>query len=377
MIIWLALLIPIVTAIVLLIWFRKKTTLWEFLIPLGVSLFFILIFKFSVEAGLTTDKEYWGGWVVKIQYYEDWNEYIHRTCTRQVPCGTDGNGHTQYCTEFYDCSYVDYHPPYWQIIESNGLKLRISKAEYARLKNKFGTPEKFIDLHRNYHTDDGDLYEVPWSGSDKTLESITTEHSYENKVQASQSTFNYYEVDPKKYGLYEYPKVNAHYYVPAILGPGGLTKNAAEKKFQLINAKLGRSKQVRVFVLIFMNKPLEAGHDQENYWVGGNKNEFILTIGVDKEYRVQWCYPISWTDTEILKVESRAFVEEQEQLDLVALADWLYPKIKANFERKQFAEFSYLTVEPPVWALLVTYIVTLLLNIGAALWVIFNQFEEK
>jgi hypothetical protein len=373
MVIYLALVIPIITALVLLIWFKHKTTLWEFAIPFGISLILTIAFKFGVETSLTRDTEYWGGWVEQIRYYEDWNEYIHKTCTETYACGTDSKGNTRYCTRTYDCSYVDYHPPYWRAYESNGMKLRISKDDYARLKAKFGTKEVFVDLKRNYHTDDGDMYKVDWGGTDETLEPITTSHTYENRVQASMSTFNYYEVDPKKDGLYEYPGVNRHYYVPAILGPGGPTKQAAERKLQLLNAKLGRAKQVRVFILIFVDKPRDVGHDQENYWIGGNKNEFSLAIGVDSKYNVQWCHPFSWTKAELLKVETRQFVEEQEQLDLVALADWLYPKIKADFVRMPFANFSYLTVEPPLWAILVTFIATLLANIGVSLWVILNR----
>jgi len=373
MIIWASLAIPIITSTVLLVWFRHKVALWEFAVPIGVSLAFIAIFKLSVEASLTRDTEYWGSWVKTIHYYEDWNEYIQRTCTRQVPCGSNSKGQMQYCTEIYDCSYVQYHSEYWSVVNSNMRKLRINKKNYTRLKTQFGTPEKFIDLHRSYHTNDGDMYQVAWDGADKTLESVTTVNSYENRVQASKSTFNYYKVDPKKDKLYKYPTPNGRYYTPAILGPGGPTKAAAERKLQILNAKLGKSKQVHVFILIFVDKPLGVGHDQENYWIGGNKNEFILTIGVDKDYNVQWCHPISWTEVDLLKVEATQFVQEQEKLDLVAIADWLYPKIQANFVRTSFAKFSYLSVEPPIWAILVTFIVTLLVNVGVSLWVIYNR----
>jgi len=376
MIIWVSLVIPIITAVVLLVWFKHRTALWEFAIPLGVSLVFIVFFKIAIETSMVRDTEYWGGWVTKTQHYEAWNEYIHQICTRQVACGTDGKGHTTYCSEMYDCSYVANHPAHWKIIESNGLDLRITKTDYVRLKKQFGTKELFVDMHRNYHTNDGDMYQVIWDGKDETLEAVTITHTYENRVQASKSVFNYYAVDPKKDKLYEYPKVNGHYYAPAILGQGGPTQKEAERKFQILNAKLGKAKEVRVFVLIFMDKPLDIGYNQENYWVGGNKNEFILTIGVDKDYHVQWCHPISWTESELLKVEAKQFIQEQATLDLVALADWLYPNIKANFVRMPFTKFSYLSVEPPMWAILLTFIITLLINIGISLWIILNEYRS-
>lgn len=374
MISWLPLAIPVITAVVLLIFFKHKTVWWEFLVPFGVSIVLVGIFKISVETALTTDTEFWGGYVTKAQYYEDWNEYIHRTCTRQVACGTDSKGRTRYCTETYDCSYVDHHPPYWQILESNGFRLRISKSRYRWYKQRFKTKERFIDLHRNYHTNDGDMYEVSWDRSEETLDSVTTTHSYENRVQASQSTFGYYEVNPK--GLFKYPKPNSNHYMQAILGKAGPTQKAAERKLQILNAKLGRKKQVRVFVLVFHGKTLDTGHDQEHLWTGGNKNEFVITIGTGANDAVQWCHVFSWTEAELLKVETRKFIEGQEKLDLVALADWLYPKIEASFVRMPFAKFSYLTVEPPLWMVFLALGITLLVNVGLSFWIILNDIED-
>ena len=55
------------------------------------------------------DTEYLGYYITKASYYEPWNEYIHRTCTREVYDGRDSDGNPKYRTEHYDCSYVEYH----------------------------------------------------------------------------------------------------------------------------------------------------------------------------------------------------------------------------------------------------------------------------
>ena len=50
MIIWLAMLIPLFTVIVLFLFFRKKTAWWEYLLVLAAPALFILCMKLGVEA---------------------------------------------------------------------------------------------------------------------------------------------------------------------------------------------------------------------------------------------------------------------------------------------------------------------------------------
>lgn len=235
--IFLALIIPLFTAIILWFWFKHKTVWWEFLIPFATSIIVILIFKFTAEWSRTRDIEYWGGSVINTEYYEDWNEYIHQTCT--CCCDKDGNN----CTT-YDCSYVSYHSEYWKITGSNGENIRISKQQYELLVKKFNN-EVFVDLHRGYYTNDGDKYVSTWDKNKETLEPVITVHSYENRVQVSNSVFNYPEVkekDVKQYKLYEYPEIYDNYKQKCILGVGDSTQILAERKFQILNSRLGLKK---------------------------------------------------------------------------------------------------------------------------------------
>jgi len=142
------------------------------------------------------------------------------------------------------------------------------------------------------------------------------------------------------------------------------------------NATLGRKKQIRMWILIFKGKPLEAGLEQESYWKGGNKNEFTLAIGVDDQQSVQWVHPISWTEVDMLKIEARHYVDTMKTLDLVKVVDWLAPMIEKDFIRKPFAEFSYLTVNPPPWGIITTFVVTVIFNFVLSLWLIYNRHRD-
>ena len=104
MIIWGAILIPLIVAFLLYRFYSHKTVWWEFLLPLGVSIVCIFSMKGIIEIAQVSSKEYWGSFVQRIEYYEDWNEYIHKTCTRSYRCGKST------CFTTYDCSYVQYYP---------------------------------------------------------------------------------------------------------------------------------------------------------------------------------------------------------------------------------------------------------------------------
>lgn len=378
MIIWFAMAVPIVTAIVLYFWYQHRTLWWEFLLPFAVSVVLIATCKLLTETAQTRDTEYWGGWMTNAEYYEEWNERV--SCRHpKYETRTDSQGHTY--SEFvgYEHLYdVDYHAPYWQIHDSNNLTIRVNKATFEGLASNFGN-RKFHDLRRSYHTIDGDKYVTTWSGNDDTLVPVTTTHSYENRVQASDSIFDFQEVDPEDYGLFDYPKVRGYYQCSSILGEGGPTQAQAEKILGLTNAKLGRRKQIRIWLLVFSNQPLQAGFDQENYWKGGNKNEFILTIGVDKDHRVQWCHPISWTEVETLKIEARNCVLEQkgQPVNLVEIAQWLSRECDRQFIRKPFADFSYLSVDPPGWAVFLAFALTIAVNVGTSAWIVHNEYAEE
>jgi len=370
MIIYGALLIPFIVAFILYKYFSHQTVWWELFIPLAVTLIFTFSMKALIEVVQVSSKEYWGSFVNRIEYYEAWNEYIHQICTRS--CGKN-------CTTTYNCSYVAYHSPYWQIITTTNETVGISQNEYSRLKTLFGN-ESFVELNRHYHTNDGDEYISLWKNDSATAIPVTTVHNYENRVKAAdQSVFHFTEVnesDKKRFSLKEYPQIKDYYKMQSVIGDSSEEGLLADKKFQYINGLLGHKKEVKIFVLIFQNQPIDAAFYQESYWSGANMNEFVICVGTDKERNVKWCKPISWTRSELLKNEVKNFVQSQTKLNLDSLAEFTKKKVDSEFVRRSFKEFDYLTVDPPMWSVILTYILTLAINIGLSVWIIRNEFEE-
>lgn len=365
--IYFALIIPLLAGLFLVFYYKHKIVWFEPVITIGTCLLFIFIFifKLSVETALTTDIEYWGSLTEKVEYYEAWNERIHRTCTRS--CGKN-------CTTTYDCSYTRYHSEYWQIVTTSGRSVRISQSEYNRIKTMFGN-SNFVDLNRHYYTNDGDKYVSTWDGTQDKAEPVTTEHSYENRIQASSSVFNYQEVTPEEkemYKLYDYPEIKkGHILLPVI----GDKYPWVDKYLDYHNGRSGKKKELRIWILIFKDQPIEAAYKQEAYWIGGNKNEFIVTIGL-KGDKPTWCHAFSWSEIEEPKIRIRNMVMKQKKLDLMAISKFMVDDLEKNFERKHFKDFSYLTVNPPFWAVLTTYLVTLMITIGLSIWSVKNDIDH-
>lgn len=386
---WFALLIPIIISVVLLVFFKHKTLWWEFFIPFGVSIILIVGLKLAAETALSLDVEFWGGWVVKSEYYEAWDEEVpcchakYRTEYRTVT-NSDGSTSTESYEVFdgYEHLYdVDYHPPYWQILESNGETIKIESYQFTQLCNKFGNRYK-IDMERDYHSIDGDKYETRWNGEDATIEPVTTAHRYENRVQNANSVFNFREITKDQIqaaSLFEYPQIYENYKCVSIIGDGGKNQQEANKLLNIVNAKLGAKKKVRMMILVFKNKGIESGSLQESYWKRGNKNEIVLTIGVDNDYNINWAYVFSWTEAQSLAVEIRDYTLEQKDLDLVNIVNWVYPKIESqrNFVRRDFTTFNYLKAEIPTWQMFLIFIITIIINTGLSVWIVLNEYAER
>lgn len=380
MIIWFACLVPIAVLAFCLWKFKERYNWIEILVQLVIPILLIFGAKLLIESTQTSDTEYWGGWAVRAEHYEDWNE--------RVPCS-----HPEYRTEYYTDSNgnsasrsvyvgqqhaydVDYHPEYWEIDDSNGLSIRIASSFYSHLAKRWGN-NKFVDLKRDYHSNDGDKHVTIWDGKRETLEACTTEHSYENRVAVSDSVFNFPEVEnPQELGLYEYPGISGHSQ-KSVLGNAGPGTIPGEQAFGYYNATLGRKKQVKLFMLIYRDQPMPTALDQEAYWKGGNKNELVSCVGVDKDFNIQWSYIFSWSKSEVLKAAARDHLQGQKKLDLVEYANWLGPEVDKSWERFEFKEFEYLTVTPPWWAVLLVYIISLIVAIVLSLISIHNSHDAN
>ena len=386
MIIWFLLIIPFISAVFLVYKYHHKVTWWEYLILFGGAIFLIAITKFIGEKSLTNATEFWGDLVQRVEHHEEYVIQRHKICERDVPDGKDSDGNPKTRTEEYNCPYLERHPENWKAITVSGWEFSISKAKYLELMNRFGAQPTFRNMDRRGDLEfrdklikDGNMYYGTWKGESEKSYAVSKTNTYENKVQASNSVFNFRKIkkeEAEQNGLFDYPKIK-DWRIPTVLGGKGIENiSEVEDRFHFLNGNLGPKKQLRVWVLLFKNKPLSTALSQEAYWIGGQKNEFVVCIGVDDSLEVQWCYPFSWTEVHELKINTRNFVIDQKKLDLISLSEYLYSELGKKWKRKEFKDFDYLTVEPPLWALITAFILQILFNVGHGIWAVRNEFEN-
>ena len=353
----------------------------------AVPCLFITAMKFMVTISQTSDKEFWGGWDVRAEYYEPWTEEYDETYTETV--GTGKDAYTVVKTRHV----VINHPPAWYAIDSNGINKPVTHAHYGWLKQKWHVRDKETLLSHSDQTSwgDGDMWTVKWTGNKSTRVLSTTVHSYENRTQASKVFYwpPVEDEEKKQFALHDYPTVSYssdglfsggivnYHTTPSILGNGGPTTAKANEQLCLQNALMGKRKQVRMWILIYQGQSESAAHHQKNLWENGNKNEFIVCIGVDKEYNVKWTNVFSWCEQELLKIEVRDFVLAQKKLNLEEVVGYMSTNIDRKWKRREFAEFSYLSVEPPTWGIMLTFFLTLAIDGGLAYWIINNEHHDE
>ena len=362
-------LIPIVTAGILAFKFREKTAFWEYVVVLvpSVLLFFALKYSFVYISSL--DKEYLSDLVSKITYYEDWDETVMVTHTRTVSCG---NGKTR--TETYVVPERRYHPKRYVYETVTGETNDVSEDEYKLICYKLNMPAVFKDMHRSYRSKDGDAYVTSWNRTRENSYPVTWTHLYQNKVKASSySIFKYgnmSEEEIKENKLFDYPEIKNNDQNP-ILGFNATDTDIDAVRY--LNGYRGPKNQIHVFILCFNNPSLEVAEMQKAYWQGGNKNEFVVCLGV-KNNTVIWCNPFSWSDEPMLEVKTRDYFIKHPDINFKDYAEWLDTQIDKNWHRKEFNDFNYLSIELSIGWYIAILIIILCYNVGISYWVITNEF---
>ena len=457
MIVYGALIVVVIITAVFYFINPKEYKWWEFFVPILITLGMIAGAKALIDHSSVMFTEYWGETIVSIYEEEPYNYWHHQTCSETYACGTDSDGNTKYCTRYYDCSHQDDVGPSWWCKTDLGNNYGISEHLYDSLLIVYGGKRNVVDKHENYDSRDkavsskgtkfegtrvgnvSYVYQVKWPGTDETRKGVFTRHRYENRIKATDlSLFNIPIVtveEADSMGLYNYPESVDKFYMPTILGQN--VGPTVQEHFKKLNAKFGPRNELRLWVLIFEDKPAITATYQENYWVKGNKNELVICIG-KKGQEIQWAHAFSWglngtltaevaskvlelyqytvtTDkgltlpiaipivhTELKKTISEATgidtamlppalplhvngnkitKTEKSKTPVLTEQTWMayYDYLNKNlgkFERRHFEEFSYLKVSPKRWQVILIYILATLISGGLNIWVSTNEVKD-
>ena len=362
--------IPFITALFLLIVFNKKMVWWEYLVLILPSLLFTLITQLIMVSVNSSDTEYLGGYVNRITYYEPWDEMVH---VRHTRTNSDGEEEVYYTWE------REYHSERYTYIDNeSNWEHYLSKKEYEIIKKRMGDKAVFRDMHRDYHRIDGDAYDIYWDKTIEHLYDITTPHSYTNKIKASQShtIFKYSDIseeEAKELGLHEYPDIHLMNQNPII---GRYASDKDKQRIKYINATYGKTHQFRVYMLFYEGKDIEISEQQKAYWQNGNKNEFVVCLGTQRD-SVVWCNPFSWCDEPKLEALTRDYFIQNPKVDIDAYGKWLQNQIPTKWKRKEFSDFEYIHIGLSKGQYIALIIIMILLNIGISVFLVMNDIKNE
>jgi hypothetical protein len=444
---------------------KSRILWWEFFIPIAATLILIFGMKLLVDNASVKFTEYWGETMTSVYEEEPYNYWQVQTCTRSYPCGTDKDGNTEWCTETYDCSHqVDVGPSWYCKTDLNN-SYNLTEHQYDSIRVLFGGGRSVTESHNNYSPRDGCsgsrgtkfegrrvgetsyVWGTNWPGTDQTRKGYFTIHKYENRIKASDlSLFNISVVTDEEadsMGLYKYPDLakggwfsgtGNGIYFPTILGKN-ISKQTQEN-FRRLNAKFGVQDSLRLWILVFDNKPASVAAYQENYWVKGNQNELVICIGTKSE-EITWSHSFSWAlsadftvevtqkilDLYTVSIETKAgqklpiaipintkmkqIISKGTKIDTALLPPvlplnlkktditktiksktpvlneqtWLeyYNYLNKNlqrFHRRHFEEFSYIKVVPKTWVVILLYFLALGISFGVNMWTFTNEFTD-
>lgn len=379
----LILIIPFIISLLLLLFFHKKVVWWEYLILIIPAILINVVASECMKYYNCNDTEYLGDYVKEVRYYESWNEWIHRTCTRTH---TDSKGNTH--TTTYDCSYCRTYPEEYKMITALKNSYTISKNDYSRIVNLWTTPNRWVDMHRHYYTKDGDMYSSIWDNKYETIISIAVSNSYKNKVKGSKSVFKFEEIsknEAEELGLFEYtPIIKQEFPFPQDIWTNtyqetvlGFKDKELMSKMNYINAKYGATRFIRTYMLIFKDKPHEIAFKQKSYWEGGNFNEHVICLGLNtKTNKFDWCETFSWEDKPDLAVRTKQwFITNDSITSLKVFPIWYESIIKNNttWVCKEKDDFEYLKTELTTTQFIWLLCISLVICISIGIWVIINN----
>jgi len=366
---WFAIVWPILSIVILYRYFSRQTVWWELILPIVFALGTIALSKFVIEKINVSDTEYIDSKIVSAEHHEPWVE--------KVPCShaiTNDKGQVVRYQHPFDTVT---HPRKYIVRCKHGA-CRTDGNYYEYMKNMWNNQTTRTPFRMNALTN-GDIHTTVWDEDFNKLESATFTNNYENKVQSSKSIFNFYPIDEgdkEKYSLFEYPQYG-RICMKSILGYKGENHEECQKLLSKHNAILGDMRQLRVWFLIYYEQPLAAGQVQETFWKGGNRNEMVITIGLNYQNQIQWVYPFSWAKEETPKIAIRDFIASQEYLDLKTAIKYTVDKVAEEITVRDFSEFDYLETAISGWQIFFIHFLTILVCVGIGVWVVKNGIDYQ
>ena len=369
----LAYLVPVLSCLLLYFGFHFEGE-WQFYaILFGGGEVLVALLHWAFFSSLSSCKEYLGGIVTSIYYEEPWTEIVIH---RETYTDSNGKTRTRIRKEYKD------HPEEYSFYTSIGTYSDISASDFRKIRDLWNVPGH-TDIWRDEKIKGGirmgchyDFYDMnPSCIEDNTYwVPVTVKRNYKNKIRSSNSIFKFQKIsksEAEQLGLPDYPELIG-FDAPCVLSEDFEVLSYPDRLFRKFNAGVAPRAQMRLYILLFeADKGVGISELQRAYWQGGNKNEFVICIGLDHLRHVAWAHAFSWADEQQLEVEVAQWLMQQGYLDWDDLYEWMKSNLP-RWKRKEFKDFDYIRVSLPLKRFLWIFFLTVLAN-GVALWFILRH----
>lgn len=367
--------------------FNRRITWIEWLGGTAVGFALAGLFHLLAVSGATRDVETWSGQLVQGRHYAAWQEYYEYAVYRtewytDTETYTDSDGHTQTRTVMRSRQVFDHWEPTsrWHSdsfgVSSNiDTSYSIDRTFWYGLAERFGgyqsTPGHRSTWEHNSRMIGGDPNDYVTSNRTGYVQPVTKLVRFENKVRATPTTFSYPPV-PANIKVFPYPANDNPFASDRLIGTATLVDLLA---FDQMNARLGPKKRVNVVMVGLGNRDSMAAQWQEAAWIGGKKNDVVITWGGLND-RPTWVRAFGWTDSKTCLRQLESIVlENGAKTSTLPLIE---AEIVRDYRLKDWDKaFAHIRVPAPMWAAYWYFGVAIVAQVGFWWWANLNGMDKK
>jgi len=355
----------------------KRITLPEWGLSFGVGIVVTIIVHLISICGMTGDVETWSGQISQARFSPEWvEEYqvaIYTTVTKHRTVGSGKNRRTETYTESVFSHWETRHrthPDEWDAKDTLGQGFDINRQTYEEIKANFGgNQETRKGLKSGFDSGSPETYFV--HNQTGYVYPTTTTKSWTNRVKACPSVFSFAKV-PESVPVLSYPQP-ADGWKSSNRLLGSSAGSVSIREWDQLNSRLGPVKKVNL-IAVGLGEDSMLGQYQEAHWVGGKKNDLVISFGGDPK-KPTWVHVFGWSESFQTKSLIEGIVVEKgfvpEVLPLIE------NEVMSNYEIKDWTKFDYLTIEPPTWAYVTQVILMILSQVGVWIWAWKNDVEKE
>lgn len=373
-----------ITAFILLcvgcyLWYKSdNVTWWEWAISGLVGFALAGIFQYTSIKGMTADTETWSGEITYAKKIPRWKEYyekaIYKTEYYYTGVGKDRERRSRRVFSHWS-PRSRWHEERNIAYSNIDTEYAIGADKFEYFVKKFNHRESKKGQRRTSEHDskmlEGDPNDYYSMNKTRWIEPITKTVSFENRIKATPTVFSFAKL-PENVKVHDYPPNNNPFVSDRLMGTAKVFFD--QFQFDKLNAELGPIKHVNIIIVGFGDKDTSYGDWQEAKFIGGKKNDLVITFGkATRTSPPQWVKVFGWTENEIVKRNIETLFLTNILSDDIFIS--LKNEIARNYVIKDWSKFDYITVEPPVWSYFVFFGVILVVQGG--LWYIFHTNEAS